>query len=395
VSRDRGIFERPPGSGVWYARYKDEHGRLHKEKVGPKGLAQKVYQKRKTQIAERRFFPERFKRRDVLLADYVTDFLRERVEGRLRNVKHYAQYSVRWKNALSGKTLRQVMPEDVARYVARRRAAGKAPATVNRELSFLRRLYNVAIKDRLAETNPVTPDLFFKENNQRVRFLTDDEEARLMSKLPASGDRSMLLVALHTGLRRGEQFQLRWCDVDFTTGIITVPRSKHGEARRIPTNDTVRATLGALPSRMRSAWVFPSDTGETPRDGQNFVNRVFRPALAEAGIDDFHWHDLRHTFASRLAMAGVDLNTIRELMGHKTLAMTLRYAHLSPAHQLDAVQRLNRPAIAQPGDPVGDPGPERAKVATGSDAEATEDTSDSTGGARNRTADLGIMRPSL
>ena len=179
--RERGIFERPKASGIWYVRYKDEHGRLHKEKVGPKGLAQKVYQKRKTEIAERRFFPERFRRRDVLVADYIRDFLQERVAGRLRNVKHYEQYAERWKKALRGKTLRQVLPEDVARYVARRREAGKAPATVNRELSFLRRLFNVAIKDELAEKNPVTPDLFFKENNQRVRFLTDEEEARLMA----------------------------------------------------------------------------------------------------------------------------------------------------------------------------------------------------------------------
>src|SRR5688572_20504008 len=114
--RHRGIFERPKGSGIWYARYKDEHGRLHKEKVGPKGLAKKVYQKRKTQIAERRFFPERLKRRDVLIGDYTRDFLRERVEGRLRNVKHYAQYGERWKGVLGTKALRQVLPEDVARY---------------------------------------------------------------------------------------------------------------------------------------------------------------------------------------------------------------------------------------------------------------------------------------
>jgi len=94
------------------------------------------------------------------------------------------------------------------------------------------------------------------------------------------------------------------------------------------------------PSRLRSRWVFPSETGETPLDAQNFVNRVFLPALKKAGIEGFRWHDLRHTFASRLAIAGVDLHTIQELMGHKTLAMTMRYAHLSPGHKLAAVQQL-------------------------------------------------------
>jgi integrase len=153
-----------------------------------------------------------------------------------------------------------------------------------------------------------------------------------------------VVVALHTGLRRGEQFRLRWSEhVDFTTGIVTVADSKSEEPRHVPMNDTVRAVLRALPSRLKSRWVFPSETGETPLDAQNFVNRVFLPALRRAKIGDFHWHDLRHTFASRLVMAGVDLRTVQELLGHKTLVMTLLYAHLSPEHQLEAVQRLNRP----------------------------------------------------
>src|SRR5262249_42943574 len=121
---------------------------------------------------------------------------------------------------------------------------------------------------------------------------------------------------------------------------LTVPRSKSGEARRVPMNDTVRDVLRALPSRLKSPWVFPSATGETKLDARNYMNRVFDPALEDAGITDFRWHDLRHTFASRLVMAGVDLRTVQELMGHKTQAMTLRYSHLSPGHQLDAVQRL-------------------------------------------------------
>jgi len=87
------------------------------------------------------------------------------------------------------------------------------------------------------------------------------------------------------------RFHLRWESVDFITGIITVPRSKSGETRRVPMNDTVRELLRSLPSRLNSPWVFPSDTGETALDAQNFVNRVFRPALAGAGIENFHWHD--------------------------------------------------------------------------------------------------------
>ena len=113
-------------------------------------------------------------------------------------------------------------------------------------------------------------------------------------------------------------------------------------------NDDLRAILRTLPSRMRSEWLFPSETGETPLDAKNFLHRVFTPALKRAGISDLRWHDLRHTFASRLVMAGVDARTVQTLMGHKTLAMTERYSHLSPAHKLAAVQRLNQPEAEKP-----------------------------------------------
>ncbi len=206
-------------------------------------------------------------------------------------------------------------------------------------LAFLKHLYSVAIADQLCEANPVGAVKLLKENNSQVRFLSVDEQQGLFAEL-GPDNQQVVLVALHTGLRRAEQFRLRWDCVDLINRILTVPRSKSGESRRIPLNDDVLDILRGLPSRLKSAWVFPSGTGETPMDAQNFYNRVFVPALERAGIDDFHWHDLRHTFASRLVMAGVDLRTVQEVMGHKTQAMTLRYAHLSQSHQLDAVQRL-------------------------------------------------------
>jgi integrase len=264
--------------------------------------------------------------------------MRKHVEGRLRNALHYAQYARRWEAALGDQALRTVVPDDIAEYAAARRDRdGRAPATINRELAFLRCAYNAASASGVAERNPVRSrrqgGAFTKENNQRIRHLAPEEETALAREIPDPAEWSKLVVALHSGLRRGEQFRLRWEHVDFTTGIVTVADSKSGEPRHIPMNDTVRAVLRALPSRPKSPWVFPSETGETPLDAQNFVNRVFLPALRRAKIENFHWHDLRHTFASRLVMARVDLRTVQELRGHKTLAMTLRHAHLSPAHQ--------------------------------------------------------------
>jgi integrase len=135
----------------------------------------------------------------------------------------------------------------------------------------------------------------------RVRFLSEDEETRLRK---AIGEEHwpLVAVALHTGLRRSEQFHLHWRDVDFGNGVLTIPRTKHGEVRRVPMNETVRDILAALPSRLRSAYVFSSPRGVTALDSQNFINCVFTKALKEAAVEDFTWHCLRHTFASRLAM---------------------------------------------------------------------------------------------
>ena len=337
--KERGIFERPKGSGVWWVRFHDQHGREHRQKVGPKGLAKEVYRKRKNEVAERRFFPDRFRQRDVMVATMIDEYL-NRVKNKLKGYVNYEHQGDLWKEAFGGRTLREIVPGDVERYAARRLADGLAPATINRELAFLRRVFNVAIEDGKAEVNPVKSRLFFKENNTRVRFLSEEEEKRLREVI-GELEWAKVAVALHTGLRQGEQFALRWENVDFTTGIITVPQSKSGEARRVRMNDTVREVLRALPSRLKSPCVFPSATDETPIDVHNYMNKIFRPAVKVAKIEGFRWHDLRHTFASRLVMAGVDLRTVQELMGHKTIEMTLRYAHLSPAHQLEAVQRLN------------------------------------------------------
>ena len=336
--RARGVFERPTGSGIWWARYTDENGQLHREKVGSKSLARKVYHKRKTEIHERRFFPERHRQREVALAAMIDECLR-RWEGRLRSYTEYARHGETWKTVLAGKMLRQVLPGDIERYLAERIKI-RAPATVNRELAFIKRVFNVAIDDGHVETNPARRVRLYKENNARVRYLTDDELPHLRS---AIGEEQWLLVAfaLNTGLRQGEQFGLRWDCVDSTTKLITIPRSKSGETRRVPMNEATEGILARLRANSRGPFVFASETGTTALDAKNYMNRVFRPALRSAGIQNFRWHDLRHTFASRLVMAGVDIRTVQELMGHKTIEMTLRYAHLSPEHQLSAVQKLN------------------------------------------------------
>ena len=342
--RERGILERPKGSGIWWAVLYDEHGHKRRKRCGPKRLAVQFRAKMQNQVFERVHFPGRFRPKNVLVSDAIEDYL-VRKRGTLKSLVNWERYAKQWKETLAGKTLRQLVPGDVERYAARRRTQGLSDASVNRELTFLRSVINMAIADGKAETNPVLSRLFVKESNERVRYLTDEEEKSLREKVD-DADWPKVAVAIHTGLRQGNLFQLRWSDVNFDAGVVRVPRSKSGEAYTVPMNDEVRAVLRDLPSRLRSEWVFPSRDGDTPLNPKNFLHRVFYPALEEAGIADFRWHDLRHTFASRLVLAGVDLPTVKELMGHKTLLMTLRYSHLSPQHRRDAVQRLVRRSAA-------------------------------------------------
>lgn len=344
--KHRGLYEHPKGSNVWWILYYDQYGKRHREKVGPKGLAIVAYQKRKTEIREGKFLPEKVneRRRAVLFEDMLTLYLDEYSKVNKRSYKTDLAQAVRLRRELSGKTLQEITTQDVERLKGKLKEE-IAPATVNLHLALLKHLYTKAMEWGKADKNPAKPVKFFRANNARVRYLTEEEEARLKAVFPPE-HWSKVEVATHTGMRRGEQFNLEWSNVNFQAGVLTIPRSKHGEARHIPMNDRVVEILRSLPSRMKSRYIFSSETGESPLNANNFTNRVWKPALKKAGIADLHWHDLRHTFASRLVMAGVDLRTVQELMGHKTITMTLRYSHLSPTHQREAVQRLSQKPTA-------------------------------------------------
>jgi integrase len=202
-----------------------------------------------------------------------------------------------------------------------------------------------------SDRNPVRGVKLLKENNERVRVLTDAEEGRLLAALP-DYLHPLIVVALHTGMRRGELAHVEWEHVDFHTRTLVVTKSKSGEGRRVPMNRVVVETLQVL-RKARKAFrglVFTSPQGEFLH---NF-GRAWTETVKNAKITDLRFHDLRHTAASRMVMGGVDLYTVKEILGHKTLVMTQRYSHLSPAHQRQAVERLvrRRKGNAKVTDPV-------------------------------------------
>ncbi len=340
--KQRGIFEKVPGSGVWYIRYVDAQGRYRREKAGAKSAAISLYMKRKQEALEGRKLPEKLRRAPASFREIAQDALEYS-----KHKRSCPMNKCRMKRLLEwfdDRPAESIPPQE---FEQRLGSQGWAPATINRYRSLLSLTYRLAMRKSpngipKVSANPIRQVERQKENNLRVRFLDEAEEAALRAKIRElyPEHEPEFDLALHTGMRRNEQFQLRWENMDLRLGIVTIADSKNGERRHVPVNDTARQALDRLwEARNGSPYVCLGPNGERQRDWR----RWFEECVQKANVHDFRWHDLRHTFASRLAMAGIDLRTIAELLGHKTLAMVMRYAHLAPAHLRAAVDRISGP----------------------------------------------------
>lgn len=332
-----GIFEKPPGSGVWWILYYAS-GKRYREKVGSKRLAQAAYEQRKTETRQGKFSADLVQPKqrlvlDVLLDKYQPHFLA------LRSPEQHKRYKRKWSACLGYRAVETIKPGELES-IRRQMLASLAPASVNREFAFLRRVFSLAKTDGLIPENPVDRVQQLRENNQRCRWLTADEEAKLLAHMEEH-DREIVVLAIHTGLRRGELFTLERNQVDLERGWLQVVATKNGTSRRVPLTAKAKAILEARLARHSGRYVLESPRSGRPKNAHNFYQRVFVPAVEAAKLHDVVFHDLRHTFCSRLVMAGVPLNTVRELAGHKTLEMTLRYSHLAPDHQALAIRALD------------------------------------------------------
>jgi integrase len=228
----------------------------------------------------------------------------------------------------------------------------RADASVNREMSCLHHIFTKAVEWEMTEKNPFDKGktLFIKENNQRVRYLKEDEIERLVNECPPHM-RNIVECALHTGMRRGEILSLKWNQI--RNGFIYLKKTKTSEPRQIPINDTLDEMFKRIKSEQNPSKNVVGLDGK-PVEGikskhvfcrnnepVKYVTNPFTAIVRRAGITDFKFHDLRHTFASQLLMKGGTLKDVQELLGHKTMTMTLRYAHLSQEHKREAVNLLN------------------------------------------------------
>ena len=210
---------------------------------------------------------------------------------------------------------------------------------MNRYRALISLVFRLGIENGKVKENPARLVKHRQVNNSRTGWLAPEEAVRLRVAIQAGCPEHMpeLDLALNTGLRLSELYGLTWENVNASRRVLTVPRSKNGETRHAPLNSAALAALTELRKRGEGTGrVIRNPQGE-PLAGPRYW---FEPAVSRAKIRAFSWHCLRHTFASRLVMAGVDLRTVQELLGHKSIAMTVRYSHLSPTHTLAAVERL-------------------------------------------------------
>jgi site-specific recombinase XerD len=387
----RGVYEKVPGSGVWWIQFFDSEGRRRREKAGTRGSAIDLYRKRKQQALEKKKLPERLRVRLVRFDELAKD-----AEAYCKANNQGQQFDVyrigRLKQEFGGHSAAAITIENFRKWFDEQEwRAG----TYNRNKTTLSLIYRLGIENGKVQSNPAKLLKHKREDNGRVRFLnqflpakTDvdylkphtDEEARLRAVIAANYAFHMpeFDIALHTGMRPSEQYGLVWAMVDLVRKLVTIPTSKNGKPRHIPLNSIAVAAFQVLQRSLKHADKTNANTANTT--GLVFVNihgeplrgykHWFNPAVSEAGIRDFTWYCLRHSFASRLVMAGVDLRTVAELMGHKTIQMTMRYAHLAPAHRLAAVERLvSQPAtLSAPSATISATGPEAENLESGIDA---------------------------
>lgn len=320
----------------WYIDYY-LHGKRIRRKVGhSKKLAEQVLKDIQVKIVKKEFLGIAEDRK-VKFQDFAKRYLDyaktvktnasvERDEGILQ--KHLLP-------EFGKKYLFEITRDDGEHYRAKRLTEGASPATINKETNLLKASLNQAVSWNYLKTNPLQGIKQLKEPPGRLRYLEVEE---LSALLIACNQNTMLMaivqLALHTGMRRGEILALRWRNIYFPNRIIILEKTKTNEHRVIPVNDTLLAVLNKLTHFEATDMLFPDISGDQ-------VTIAFRRACKRAKIAHFRFHDLRHTFASHLTMAGCNQRTVQHLLGHKDPRMTMRYSHLSDAHLNQAVKALD------------------------------------------------------
>lgn len=381
----------PTGRQTYYFRYRNAGGGSTRVVLGradtlsptearaeARKMAGEVYKGGDPQAAKKAKRAAAQEAKEKTFGAYLENNYLPWVSQRQRGHKETARLLTGEFSFLADQPLHEISPGALARWQTQMLAKGLAPATVNRRLAVLKAALQHAVSVELLDFNPLARMKPQKlDRAPKPRFLSPEEEGRLREALQHRQDlhrqerdryiewqrargipplppitefytdhmMPIVLLAMNTGLRRNELFQLEWKDVDLERRQITVQgaKAKSRQTRAVPLNQEATSVLKQWKSQCdaRYSLVFPS-----PATGKAFdnVNTAWEKLRKDAAVKEFRFHDLRHHFASSLVMRSVDLNTVRDLLGHAEITTTLRYAHLAPEHRAVAVALLDKPS---------------------------------------------------
>ena len=314
------LYKRGP---VWWMRLSDQGRQIRRSTdVTDKKLAEKIYHKVMVQLAEGQWFPPDAGA-EKTVRDLLERYLREHSAPNKAPTTHRCDQSraQRLIRTFGDLTLKEIRPSLLAAYKATRRAEGAAAKTINHDLTLLGHAFQLAVKEwEWVAENPVHKVSKEKVRNLIERWLTAEEEQRLLAASPG-WLQEIIVFAINTGLRQSEILNLQWGQVDLFRRTITLLEQKNGGRDTLPVNATTLDVLKARANvRSRTTdYVFYNGAGNR-RDARDLL-RVFYPAMKKADVNRFRFHDLRHTFATRLVQAGADIYTVQKLGRWKTISM--------------------------------------------------------------------------
>ncbi|MDR4506196.1 MAG: tyrosine-type recombinase/integrase [Candidatus Scalindua sp.] len=332
-------------SGVWWTCIRHNGRKIQKSlETTDRKLAQSIEAKIRTELVEDKYLEKPISSRKTF-NDMMEKFMKEYAPTVSVNTrKAYTYYLKNLGSFFGNQVLSSITPKVIAPYKVYRRDKGASPSTINRELYMLSKAFNLAVKEwEWLKDNPVSKVQKEKEDNEVDRWLTEDEERRLLDASPL-WLRDIIIFGLNTGLRQDELLSLEWSRVDLFRKTILIKETKNGKPKTLPLNSIALGVLqkksGEKVRNIKNDLVFSSNAG-TKIFKRNLI-RAFAYALEKAGIRDFTFHCLRHTFATRLTRNGVDLYSISKLLGHKNMKMTQRYAHHCPDSLRGCVKVLEK-----------------------------------------------------
>ncbi|MBS0620834.1 MAG: site-specific integrase [Verrucomicrobia bacterium] len=352
-------YEKKDGSITYHAEVRRKNAKPLRESFRTLTDAKNWVRKQESAILDGKYIPDN-KARKYTLSDLIDQYIRLHLSKFPRRLKDQASHLKWWQAQYGHKPLIEISPSLLAE-AKELLLNGLTPSktnrtnsTVNRYFSSLSRAFTIAFQEwQWISENPFRRVSKLKENAGRNRFLSKEELNMLLERCKESKNShlyGMVLIAASMGLRFGEIAGLRWKHIDFDNGFATLEQTKNGDVRFVPLPDQVAAYLKDLQHpKLADEFLFPSKNSKN-RHPPSMIRKAFQKALQLAGIEKFKYHDLRHTCASHLAMNGATQGELMEILGHRSPAMTKKYAHFSKEHIARVLQKTSNNLIGPPGE---------------------------------------------